>query len=249
MNDFYYGLRKGLPIGLGYLAVSFSFGVMCMMKGVSPLMSIIISLTNVTSSGQYAGIQMIAQVASYFEIGLTVLLINLRYSLMSLSLSQKIDEEIPTWKRLIFGYGITDEVYAVAITEKRKITAKYMYGLILLPIFFWVLGTALGALSSNIMPEKLLDALGIALYAMFLAIIIPDARSNWKILIVIFISISISCLFEFVPYINEIGIGFKIIISTVIASLFGAIFFPITNTDTDDDHKEVDEIKEGKKNV
>lgn len=248
MNDFVYGMKKGLPIALGYLAVSFSFGVIALGSGISPIMSIIISLTNVTSAGQYAGIKMIANNIGYFEIALTILLINLRYSLMSLSLSQKIDSSIPTGERLLFGFGITDEVYAVAITENRKITSKYMFGLISLPILFWVLGTALGAYSSNIMPEKLLDALGIALYAMFISIIIPDAKSNWHILVVILISISLSCIFEFVPYIKEIGIGFKIILATVLSSLFGAIFFPILNTDTPDDHKDI-LVKEEKENV
>lgn len=239
MNDFLYGMKKGIPIALGYLAVSFSFGVICIGMGISPLMSIIISLTNITSAGQYAGIKMIAKVASYLEIGLTVFLINLRYSLMSLSLSQKLDSTVPTGARLLFGYGITDEVFAVAITEERKLTAKYMFGLISLPILFWVCGTALGAFASNIMPEKLLDALGISLYAMFISIIIPDAKKNYRILVVILISVALSCIFEFVPYIKEIGIGFKIIISTVLASLFGAIFFPIVNTETPDDHKDI----------
>lgn len=226
MSDFIYGVRKGLPIGLGYFAVSFSFGVMVVNHGMAPLTGIIISATNLTSSGQYAGVEMMVERASYIEILLTVLLINLRYALMSISLSQKIDD-IPTWKRLIFGFGITDEVYAISVTEERKITASYMFGLISLPFLGWVLGTTAGALSAGIMPQKFLNAMGIALYAMFIAIIIPDARKNYRVFIVICIAILISCLFHFVPVINTIGIGFKIIIATVVAALFGALVFPI----------------------
>ncbi len=226
MKNYIYGLRKGLPIGLGYLFVSFSFGVMAVNKGLSPLMTIIISLTNLTSSGQYAGVELIVKNASYVELFLTILLINLRYSLMSISLSQKIEDDIPTGERLIFGFGITDEVYALAITEHRKVTFGYMMGLITLPIVMWTLGTALGALCTNVMPQKFLNAMDIALYAMFIAIIFPDARKNYKVLIIILIAVAISCLFYYTPVIKKIGLGFKIIIATVVSATLGAILFP-----------------------
>lgn len=226
MKNYIYGLRKGLPIGLGYLFVSFSFGVMAVNKGLSPLMTIIISLTNITSSGQYAGVELIVKNASYVELFLTILLINLRYSLMSISLSQKIEDDIPTGERLIFGFGITDEVYALAITEHRKVTFGYMMGLITLPIVMWTSGTALGALCTNIMPQKFLNAMDIALYAMFISIIFPDARKNYKVLIIILIAVAISCLFYYTPVIKKIGLGFKIIIATVVSATLGAILFP-----------------------
>jgi predicted branched-subunit amino acid permease len=247
MNDYVYGLKKSIPIALGYFAVSFSFGVMCKNEGISPLLSTIISATNVTSSGQYAGVKLISACASYLEIFLTVLLINLRYALMSLSLNQKLDSSIPTAHRLLFGFGITDEVYAVAISENKKITTKYMFGLITLPILFWTLGTLIGVLSSSIMPEKLLNALGISLYAMFIAIIIPDARRSYKVLFVILLSAAISCLFYYVPYINKIGLGFKIIISTIISSTIGALIFPIdkdVDGDVDLSSEKINDTKE-----
>mgnify|MGYP003302876358 CR=1 FL=1 len=159
--NFKYGLKKGLPIGIGYLAVSFAFGVLAV-TGLSPLMATFISFTNLTSSGQYAGVLMIFEGASYFEIGLTVLLINLRYSLMSISLSQKIEPDTPRWKRMIVGFGIADEIYGVAVTEKGKISASYFIGLMLLPILGWTLGTALGAFGANLMPERILIALNIS---------------------------------------------------------------------------------------
>ncbi len=226
MNDYLLGLKKGIAIGLGYFAVSFSFGVMAV-TGISPLMATIISATNLTSSGQYAGVRLIMQNASYIEIILTVLLINLRYSLMSISLSQKLDPNMRLSTKLVVGFGVTDEVYALAITSPHKLTGKYMFGLITLPFVGWVAGTAVGAFGAQFFNEDLLKAMGIALYAMFIAIIIPDARRSRPILYVILIATAISCIFYYVPYIKEIGLGFKIIIATIVASLIGAIFFPI----------------------
>ena len=226
MNDFNYGLRKGLPIGLGYFAVSFSFGVASKSYGITPLASIIISATNLSSAGQLAGIKLIFNHASYIELFLTILLINIRYALMSISLSQKI-EDMPLYQRAIVGFGITDEIYALSITEVRKITFKYMIGLILLPFIGWVSGTVCGVFLADIMPLKLINAMGIALYAMFIAIIFPDAKKNYKIALVIFIAIVLSSILYYTPYIKNIGLGFKIIISTSIASLFGAFIFPI----------------------
>ena len=157
MNDFIYGMKKGIPIALGYFAVSFSFGVMAV-TGITPIMATIISATNLTSSGQYAGVKLIIQNASYIEILLTVLLINLRYSLMSISLSQKI-EDMPIGVKLLIGFGITDEIYAVSITDSHKINAKYMFGLILLPFIGWVSGTAVGAFGSQFFNDDLLKAM------------------------------------------------------------------------------------------
>ena len=183
MGTYKYGLIKGLPIGLGYLAVSFAFGVMCINGGITPLMATIISFTNLTSAGQFAGMKLILEVASYLEIALTVLLINLRYSLMSLSLSQKIDTNSKTINRLLDSLSITDEIYAIAITEKKKVTTPYLLGLTTLPLLGWTLGTLLGATISQIFPENLLTAMNISLYAMFIAIVVPDAKKNKNVLV------------------------------------------------------------------
>ncbi len=154
---------------------------------------------------------------------------------MSLSLTQKIDRSIPIGVKLLIGFGITDEIYAVSITDSHKITAKYMFGLILLPFVGWVSGTALGAFGSQFFNQDLLSAMGIALYAMFIAIIIPDARQNKPIFLVIIIATLLSTGFYYIPVIKEIGLGFKIIISTVIAAVIGAIFFPIKDEEKADD--------------
>ena len=235
MKEFLYGLKKGIPIALGYLAVSFSFGVTAKLEGISPIVAIIISATNVSSAGQLAGIMLIARLASFVELFLTVFLINIRYALMSLSLSQKLEDGIPFWQKLIMGYGVTDEIYAMAITETRRTTFKYMMGLTLLPVLGWVLGTTLGVFAGDVLPGNLISAMGIGLYAMFIAIIIPDARRNYKILIIILIAVAISCGLHYIPVINTIGIGFKIIIATVIPAIIGAIFFPVKKEEVDID--------------
>lgn len=221
------GLVKGIPIFLGYLATSIAFGVMCVNNGITPLISTIISVTNITSAGQFAGIKIIAEAGGYIELAITVLLINLRYSLMSISLSQRIDPSLPLIKRLIISYGITDEVYAVSVSETKDLTFRYLLGLILLPIIGWTLGTAIGAIGGMFLPEKLLLGLQLALYAMFVSIIIPDAKKNKAVFLVILIATALSCCFYYIPYIKEIGFGFKIIISSLISSIIIAIIFPI----------------------
>jgi len=225
MNYYGYGLKKGIPIALGYLAVSFAFGVMCANGGMSPLMATIISFTNLTSAGQFAGVKLIFNVASFLEIGLTVLLINLRYALMSLSLSQKINPNMNKFERLICSFGITDEIYALAITESKDVNTKYLLGLTTLPLISWSLGTLLGSLSADIFPERLLMAMNISLYAMFIPIIVPDLKKDISILYVCLIAIALSCVFEYVPYLNLIGFGFKTIIATVVSCTIGALVF------------------------
>ncbi len=248
MKEFLLGMKKGIPVALGYLAVSFSFGVMAA-KGITPLMATIISATNLTSSGQYAGVQLMMRNASYIELVLTVLLINLRYSLMSISLSQKLDPSMHIGTKLIIGFGVTDEVYALSITSPHKLTFKYMLGLISLPFVGWVSGTAIGAFGAQFFNEDLLSAMGIALYAMFIAIIIPDMRHSKPIALVILIATAISCMFYYIPVINEIGLGFKIIIATVIASLIGAIFFPIPDDKKPEIIEKSPEESPGEENV
>lgn len=228
------GLKDGIPICLGYFAVSFAFGIFCITKGLTPLVAIITSLTNLTSAGQFAGVKLIVALAPYIEILLTIVLINSRYSLMSIALSQKLDSNVKAYQKLIFGFGITDEVFAIAI-KKENIVAKYMYGLILLPIVGWTLGTASGCFLSEILPERILDALGISLYAMFIAIIIPDARKKLSVFLVVLLAAGLGVLFYYTPYLKEVSIGFQIIISTLIASIFGALVFPVKEIEGDND--------------
>lgn len=224
-SKFVKGMYDGLPIGLGYLSVSFGFGIMAVKLGLTAIEAIIISLTNVTSAGQTAGVAIIAAGGAFIEMIFTQLVINLRYSLMAISLTQKLDKSFNTLQRMICAFGITDEIYAVAISQKEKFDTKYMKGLILTPVIGWVSGTALGAVAGQLLPESISNALGIMLYGMFIAIIIPPCKKNKNLIFVILIAALISTiLYYFVPAVSS---GFAVIISAVITALLAAWIFPV----------------------
>lgn len=220
-------MLHGIPIALGYLSVSFGFGIMAVQAGLSALAALGISATNLTSAGQAAGIAIIASGGSYLEMALTQLVINMRYSLMGISLSQKLDNTFNTPRRLIVSFGITDEIFAVASAQKGKITARYMYGMIFIAFVGWSAGTFLGAAAGSFLPVSLTNAMGIVLYAMFIAIIIPPAKKERSVLIVVSIAALFAILFKYV--FTSITSGFAIIISAVIASAVGALLFPISD--------------------
>jgi len=221
------GIKKGLPIGLGYLYVSIAFGMMAATGGLSPLNALIISMTNLTSAGQFAGIGLIFNGATYIEIALTIFIINIRYFLMSFSLSQKLSANVSTLKKAIIAFGITDEVFTMASLEKEELSYEFMLGLITLPYIGWAIGTYLGAATTTLLPGSMQDALGIALYAMFIALIVPAIRQSRAILLTVLIAVCFSCIFKYVPYLNNISSGFAIIIATVIAAGTAAYLFPI----------------------
>lgn len=225
-NDFKAGVKHGIPICLGYIPVSFTFGLMAVSAGIPKWTAILISLTNLTSAGQFAGITLISAGTAYFELGLTVFIINLRYMLMSLSISQKIDKDINTLQRMLFSFGITDETYVVASLQPNKLSSSYLFGLISMPIFGWNLGTILGVFISDLLPLTLQNAMGIALYGMFIALIVPPARKERKILVIIMIAVAIMCMFRYISIFSGISSGFRIIISSVVAAAAGAYFFP-----------------------
>ncbi len=220
------GFKDGFPIGLGYLSVSFAFGIMAVAKGLPPVAAILISMTCLTSAGQVAGVESIAALGGFAEIAAAQLIINLRYSLMSLSLSQKLCKKYGMLHRLVTSFGITDEVFAVASARAGEVTPPYMYGLITLPYIMWASGTALGALLGNILPEIVKSALGIAIYGMFIAIVIPQAKRFRGVLAVSLIAAALSCVIRFVPIFSGITSGFSVIICTVIAAAAGALLFP-----------------------
>ena len=216
-----------MPIMLGYLSVSFGFGVLCIQKNLSILAAVGISVTNLTSAGQVAGVGVIAAGGSLIEMILCQLVINLRYSLMSLSLSQKLDSSFTLPHRLLAGYGVTDEIFAVASAQPEPLTPPYMYGLILTPFLGWSTGTLLGAVAGDIMPASVTAALSLMLYGMFIAIIIPPAKKNYKVLIVILLSAALSVVFRYLmPMVSS---GFAIIISALAASVAAAVFFPVSD--------------------
>ena len=227
MKDFLWGLNKGLPIGLGYLSVSFAFGLSAVNSGLTTWQATLISLTNLTSAGQVAGLSLMIANASFLEMATAQFIINIRYSLMSISLSQNIDKSMTKLHRFITSAGITDEVFVVASLHKNKISNKFMYGLILLPYIGWGTGTFLGAIIGRLLPYIIISSLGIAIYAMFLAIIVPPAKKSKPILLVVIISATLSCIIKWLPFLQIISGGFSLIISTIIASVIVAILFPI----------------------
>lgn len=234
-NTFMAGVVDGIPIGLGYLSVSFTFGIMAESMGIPFVWTLLISMTNLTSAGQLAGIGVIAAHGSYAEIALTQLIINMRYALMSLSLSQKLDRSFNLMNRLAVSFGITDEIFALAASKEHDIGAKYMYGLILIPYIGWASGTALGALAGGLLPEIISNALGIALYGMFVAIVVPTARRRPRLLVVVGIAAGLSCLIRYLPALSFISSGFSVIICTLAAAAVGALLFPVETEDADDE--------------
>lgn len=232
------GLRDGIPIGLGYLSVSFTFGIMAASYGIPFGYTLLISMTNLTSAGQLAGIGIIHSGGSLAEMALTQLVINLRYALMSLSLSQKLDNEFNLFHRLAVSFGVTDEIFALAISQPDDISPTYMYGLITVPYIGWASGTALGALAGSLLPDILRNALGIALYGMFVAIVVPPAKKRPRLLAVIGISVAMSCIIRFVPIFSFISDGFSIIICTIVAAAIGALLFPIPSAEATEDEND-----------
>lgn len=220
------GIKDGLPIALGYLSVSFTFGITAVNMGIPAITAVLISLTNVTSAGQVAGIGIIAAGGGYAEMALAQLIINLRYALMSLSLSQKLDGKYNLAHRLLTSFCVTDEVFAVASGKGEELPARYMYGLILLPYLFWSGGTAVGAVLGSILPEMIRSALGIAIYGMFIAIVIPPSKKNRGVLFTVIVAAVLSCIVYYVPFLSFISSGISIIICTVIAAALGAALFP-----------------------
>lgn len=231
--EFRKGIRDGIPIALGYFAVSFSFGLLAVSSGLKGFQAVIISLTNVTSAGQFAGLKIIIAGGTLVEMVLTQFIINLRYSLMSLSLSQKLSDAVSVRERLIIAFANTDEIFAVAMGHAREITFAYMAGLQLLPVAGWTGGTLAGSVASGLLPKSVSNALNVALYGMFVAIVMPAAKKARPVAIVAVLAAVISCVLYYVPCFSSISTGISIIISTVAASAIGAALFPVAKQKTD----------------
>ena len=227
------GLRDGLPIGLGYLSVSFGFAIWAVKQGIPGLTLILLSGTNLTSAGQVAGVTVMAAGGILIELALTEFIINLRYALMSVTLTQKLHPDFSLLKRMIAAFFVTDEIFAVSSTRKGLLTFPYMMGLGCLPWIGWTLGTALGAFAGELLPAALSAALGIAIYGMFLAIILPPARKEKPVRIVVLIAVAVSLLFNYLPALPGVSGGFVVIICAVVAATLGAIFFPIEDRKED----------------
>lgn len=232
-NEISEGIRDGVPIALGYFAVSVAFGVSAVNSGVPFWGATLISLTNLTSAGQKAGVDVMAVGGSVLLLIVTTLIINMRYFLMGVSVSQKVESKMPLWQRLLVAFGITDEIYAMSMNRKKYLTGSYMAGLIIPPIFGWTGGTLLGSAATNFMPEVLAQAMGIALYGMFIAVIVPPAKENKSVLFTVILAILLSVAFTYAPILQFLS-DWSVIIITVVVSAVMATLFPVEESDNNE---------------
>ena len=221
------GIRRSMPVGIGYFSVSFGFGAMAASQGIRALDATLISLTNLTSAGQFAGLTLIVAMSGLWEMVLTQIVINSRYALMSLALSQRMGSRIGILPRLLIAFFNTDEIFALAMAEKQPLTVSFLLGMGLMPMLGWVGGTLCGALAGSVLPLAIRTALGVMLYGMFIAIVVPPARQEKSVLAVSLMALVLSCLFRWMPGLNRVSSGIAIVISTVVAAAVCARLFPI----------------------
>lgn len=235
------GLRDGLPIGLGYFAVAFSLGIVARNAGLTPIQGFIASLFNVASAGEYALFTSIQTGASFFEIAIITLVVNARYLLMSCALSQRFDPKTPMIHRFGVGFGVTDEIFGISIARPGFIEPVYNYGAILISVPLWSIGTSLGIIAGNFLPARVVSALSVALYGMFIAIIIPPAKKNLVIAIAVAVSFVCSYVCGILPYVRDLSSGTRTIILTVVISSIVALIKPV-----EDEQQSQESSQEGK---
>ncbi|NLE13702.1 MAG: AzlC family ABC transporter permease [Clostridiales bacterium] len=224
------GMTDGIPIALGYLSVSFAFGMIAYGHGLPLWASSLISATCITGTGQFVGVGLMAAGAGLLELICTIAVINARYFLMSMSLQQRLPSDMTLPQKLIIAHGNTDEIFAVSMMKTEPLNFRYMCGIILCSWLGWVGGTVLGSAAGAIFPAILLDALGIALYAMYAALVIPEAKRSRTVLLVTLMAAAVSCLFTFMPALSSVGGGWVIIIAGLSASALGALLFPVDDS-------------------
>ncbi|MCR5798070.1 MAG: AzlC family ABC transporter permease [Eubacterium sp.] len=233
MQNYLKGLKDGIPIGLGYISVSFTFGLIATSKGFYWWQALLISMLVLTSAGQFSAIDVMLTPGRFVELIISQITINIRYSFMSISLSQKVDEKFGKIFRLLYGFFITDEIFAVA-SMKKEVTRSYFGGLSTMPWIGWTAGTLLGAIAGNVLPASIITALGITIYAMFIAIITPGIIEDMKVAITVSISVLLSLSFYYVPVVNTVPVGFSISICAVVAALVGALLLPVSEVNEDE---------------
>ena len=233
-NEYRTGVSRGLPVGMGYFSVSFGFGAMAVSQGLKVFDATLISLTNVTSAGQFAGLTVIVAAATLWEMILTQLIINSRYALMSLALSQRMGQRIGLLPRLIIAFFNTDEIFALAMSRTEPLTVPFMLGLGTLPLLGWTAGPLCGALAGSVLPASIQAALGVMLYGMFIAIVVPPAKQDKKILAAVILALIFSSAFSWIPLLQRISAGLSIVICTVAAAAICAVLFPIKDEEEAD---------------
>ena len=230
-NNLKMGLRDGIPIGVGYLAMSFAFGLFAVSSGITPLEAVFISMFNLTSAGQIAAVPIIAESGSLITLALTQIVINARYALMSISLSQRFGKNIRLSDRFLIAFFNTDEIFAISCAKESLLGKKYLYAIAVIPYLSWTLGTVLGAIAGNVLPDIFVNALSVSLYAMFIAILMPSAKASKSTALCILSAIAVSSAFYFVPYLKDIPMGMVIVISTVLISTVFALIAPVEDQD------------------
>lgn len=221
------GMRDGVPIALGYFAVSFSLGIAARNAGLTPFQGFVASLFNNASAGEYAAFSLIAAGATYVEVAIITLIANARYLLMSCALAQRFAPGTPFFHRLIIGYDVTDELFGITIARPGYLNPFYTYGAIALAAPAWAMGTALGIVAGNLLPLRAVSALSVALYGMFLAIIIPPARKNRVVAVLVALSFALSFVCNYLPGIASLSDGTRTILLTVLISCGAAVLFPV----------------------
>ena len=227
MKELFAGMKAGMPVCIGYFSVSFGFGAMALAQGLTIWQAILISASNLTSAGQFAGLTVIAAGAAMIEMILTQLVINSRYALMSLALGQRLGPSVGTGKRLIAAFFNTDEVFALGMSRGKQLSTSFFVGAGVVAALGWTSGTAMGAIAGSLLPESVRMALGVMLYGMFIAIVVPQAREEKPILVSVVLALVFSCLFAWVPGLNQISAGLAIVICTVLAASVCALLFPV----------------------
>ena len=226
-NDFLHGIRDGFPIGLGYFAVSFSLGITAKNIGIKPFQAFLLGLLNNASAGQYAGLALMAADAAYIEIAVMIFIANARYLLMSCALSQKFSQKTPFFHRLLIGFDVTDELFGIAIAYPGYIVPAYMYGAFSMALPGWSLGAPVAIIVGDILPARVMCALSVAIYGMFLAVIIPPARQNRVVLGAVLASFILSYFSTVVPFTAALSSGTRTILLTVIIASAAALLFPV----------------------
>ena len=226
-KEFLAGVKAGLPVCVGYFSVSFGFGAMAVAQGLTIWQAVLISASNLTSAGQFAGLTVIATGAAIVEMVLTQLVINSRYALMSLALGQRLGSRAGTGSRLLTAFFNTDEIFALGMAKGEDLTTAYFVGAGMIAALGWIAGTALGAMAGSLLPESLRMALGVMLYGMFIAIVVPQAQAEKPILAAVVLALIFSCGFTWIPPLARISDGLAIVICTVAAAALCALLFPI----------------------
>ena len=226
MKNYKRGLAAGIPIALGYLSVSFTFGIMAVSYGLAWWQALIISMTTVTSAGQFAGIGIMIHPGQYFQMLISQITINIRYSFMSISVGQKTDSRFKGLSRWLLGFMMTDEIFA---TQEESVSRSFFAGLATLPYIGWALGTLFGAILGSILPERLMSALSLAIYGMFVAIVVPEMKKSHPVVLVVILAIALSCLFYYVPFLSTISSGITITVVAIASAVIGSLLFPVAD--------------------